>query len=83
MQEDSSSSIKEISSLLPDISKLISAAENITPLASHSESTNKRDFSDAMDTEEEDTSRTPKKKKNEAEGQIVQTIEEDKGKKKI
>ena len=36
-----------------------------------------------MNTEEEDTARTPKKKKNEAEGQLVQTTEEDKGNKNM
>ena len=41
VQEDSSSSVNEITSLMPDISKLISAAEKITPLSSHSKITNK------------------------------------------
>ena len=36
-----------------------------------------------MDTEEEDTTRTPKKQRIEAEGQVVQVIEEDRGKKKM
>ena len=36
-----------------------------------------------MDTEEEDTSRTPKKKIIEEEGQLVQVTKEDKGKKKM
>ena len=42
MQEDSNSSIREIYLLMPDIFKLISSADNITPLASHSERNNKR-----------------------------------------
>ena len=41
VQEDSSSSVNEITSLMPDISKLISVAKNITPLVSHSQRTNK------------------------------------------
>ena len=62
MHEDSNSPIREVVSLFPDISKLISAVDNITPLASHSERTNKRVFSYKMDTGEEDTARTPKNK---------------------
>ena len=63
MQEDNSAQ--------RDLSSVIAAAIQITPLASFSEKTNKRDFSYAMDTEEEDTARTPKKKKIEKEGQLV------------
>ena len=70
MKEDSNSSVREISSLIPDISKLISATENIVPLENHLERTNKRDFLDAMDTEEEDTAITPKKHNTEAKGKI-------------
>ena len=58
-------------------------AEKITPLASYSERTNKRDFSYAMDTKEEDTMRTPKKQRIETKGQLVQAIEEDRSKKKM
>ena len=36
-----------------------------------------------MDTEEEDTSRTPKKQKTEAERQLVQVTDEDKEKKNM
>ena len=64
MQEDSNSYVKEIYWLNPNTSKLISAVENITLLANHSERTNKWDFSNAMDIEEEDTARTPKKQKD-------------------
>ena len=83
MQEDSNSFVREITSLNPDTSKLISTAENITPFSNHSKMTNKRYFSDAMDNEEEDTTRTPKKQKTEVEGQLVQVIDEDKGKNKM
>ena len=41
IQEDSTYSVREIASLQPDTSKLISAYEKITPLASHLERTNK------------------------------------------
>ena len=41
MQGDSNSFVREITSLQPDTSKLISAYEKITPLASHLERTNK------------------------------------------
>ena len=40
-QEDSSSSVKEITSLMPDISKLVVEAVNITPLESNSDKTSK------------------------------------------
>ena len=36
-----------------------------------------------MDTEEEDTARTPKKKKTKAEGQLFHITDENKGKKKM
>ena len=58
-------------------------AEKITPLGSYSEKTNKRDFLEVMDTEEEDTVKTPKKPIIEAKGQLVQSREEDKGKKNM
>ena len=58
---DSSSYVKYITSMMHDISKIIVAATNISPLASHVEKTSKRYISDAMDTEEEDTARTPKR----------------------
>ena len=62
---------------------MFSVAEKITPLGSYSENTNKRDFLDVMDTEEEDTVKTPKKPIIEAEGQLVQSREEDRGKKNM
>ena len=83
MQEGSNSSVKEITSKHPGTSNLVLVAEKITPLASYSEKTNKRDFSDAIDIEEEDTTRTPKKPRIESEGQLVQTTEEDGGKKNM
>ena len=61
MQKDSTSPIKDSSSTQPDPSTIVPAIENITPISSHLERTNKRDFSDAMDTKEEDTSKTPNK----------------------
>ena len=42
---------------------MVPLAERITPIASCSEKRNKIDFSDAMETEEEDTSITPKKQR--------------------
>ena len=41
VQEDSSSSVKDITSFIPNISKLVAAVVNITPLASQSEKTSK------------------------------------------
>ena len=81
MQEDSTSSVKEDSSTHPDLSSIVPATKKITPIASCSERTNKRDLFYAMDTEEEDTTNTPKKNKTEETGKIVQ-VTNDKGKKK-
>ena len=83
IHEDSTSYVREITSPWPGISNLVSVAEKITPLSSCSERTNKRYFSDVMDTEEEDTARTPKKQRIEEEGQLVQVTKEDRGKKKM
>ena len=63
MQQHSNSSMKDSSSTQINPSTIFPAAENITPIESHSKRTNKRDFFDAMDTEEEDTTQTPKKQK--------------------
>ena len=63
MQEDSASSTRKVSSLQLSTSSLILAAKKITLIASWSDRTNKRDFYDAMDTEEEDTTKTSKKQK--------------------
>ena len=68
MQEDSNSSVRDITSLHYETSKLISRSKSIKPFTSHSENTNKQYCSDAMDTQEEGTARTPKKKKTEAKG---------------
>ena len=52
-----------------------------TPIASHSEMTNKRTFSDVMEIEHEDDSITSNKQKVEMEGEMVKVIET-KGEKK-
>ena len=44
MDEDYVSSVKGITSLIPDISKVVSAATKITPLSNYSERTNKREI---------------------------------------
>ena len=80
LDEDSSSPIREVVSLSPDISNFVSAVESITPLASQSEGKNKRDFPKEMDTEEEDSVETPKRQKIETEGQLVLDTTEEKGK---
>ena len=72
MQQGSTSSMREFSSTHPDPSSIVPTAEKITPIEICSERTNKRDFSDAMDAEEEDTAKTPKKQKIEETGQIIQ-----------
>ena len=81
MQEYSTSSVKEFISLQPGTSSMVPTIEIITPIENCSEKTNQRDVYDAMDTEEEDTTRTPKKQKVEEVGQLVQ-ITEVKGKNK-
>ena len=70
-REGSTSSVKEINSLHPSTSNFVLVAEKITPLGSYSEKTNKRDCLDVMDTEEEDTVKTPKNPIIEVEGQLV------------
>ena len=55
MEEDSTSPTQGNNSPPPDTSSLCPAVEKVTPLASVSEHSNKRDFTDVMDIEEEDT----------------------------
>ena len=81
MEEDPSSPPQGNKSPPPGTSSLGLVAENVTPLASVSENCNKRDFSDSMDTEEEDTTNTPKKQKLDDVGKLVQ-VAGGKGKKK-
>ena len=71
MQQDSTSPMKDSSSTQLDPSTIVTVAENITPIASQSERTNKRDFFNDVDTKEEETSKTPKKLKTEETGKIV------------
>ena len=52
IKEDSLSSTPGSSSPQQYLSSIVAAATHITPLASFSENINKREFSDAMDTEE-------------------------------
>ena len=51
-----------------DIFKVVSAATNVTPVASYFDRTNKRELSDPMDIEDEDTGRSPKRHNIEVEG---------------
>ena len=55
--------MREVTSTQPYPSSIVQAAKKITPISSFSERTNKRDFLDVMDTEEDETTKTPKKKK--------------------
>ena len=50
MQDDSTSSMKEVNSLQPGTSSIVPVLERITPIANCCEKTNKRDLSYAMDT---------------------------------
>ena len=63
MKEDPTFPMQGNNSPPPGTSILGLVAEKDTPMASVSKNSNKRDFSDSMDTEEEDTTNTPKNKK--------------------
>ena len=60
---------------------LIATTEVITPIERHLEMTNKRDFSDAMETEQEGSLETTKKQKTETKGELVEVVKTE-GKKK-
>ena len=81
MEQESTSPTHGNNSPPPGTSIQGPTKENITPLASVFEHSNKRDFSDVMDTKEKDTTNTPKKQKLDDAGQLVQGASE-KGKKK-
>ena len=81
MEEYSTFSIHGNNSPPPRTSRLDLATENITPLASVSEHSNKRDFYDVMDTKEEDKSNTQKKQNLEEARKLVHAAG-GKGKKK-
>ena len=83
MQEDPTSLIHGNKSPPLGTSILGPVSEKVTPLASVSEHSNKRDFSDIMDTEEEDTTNTPKKQKQDDAGKMVQVASEKVKKKKV
>ena len=72
MQHGSYSPMKDSIFTQPYPSIIVLEAENITPIASHSKRTNKRDFPDAMDTGEEESAKNPKKQNIEEVGQIVE-----------
>ena len=61
MDEDSNYSVKDISSAMLDISKVVSTATNVSPLAIYSDKTNKQEGSNPMDIEDEDTAMFPKR----------------------
>ena len=71
MEQDSISSFPGNNSSQLNLSNIVAIAGNISSLVSFSGSAKKRGHSDAMDTDEIDTSNTPKKKKVEQEQQIV------------
>ena len=62
MQQESTSRVKYVSVTKLDPLAVVPVVERISPIASHSEMTNKRTFSDAIETEEEDSSQTSKRK---------------------
>ena len=82
MQHGSTSLVKYASVTQPDPLVVVPIAERKSPIASHSKMTNKRTFSNAMETEEEEeSSQFLKKQKIEEEGQMVK-VTNTKGKKK-
>ena len=61
MEEDLTSPLQGNNSPHPNTSSLGLVVEKVTPLASVSEHSNKRDFSTIMDREEEETTNIAKK----------------------
>ena len=57
VHEESSYYVKDITSLMLDISKMVEETVHITPLSSHSKKISKLDLSYSMDIEEEETAR--------------------------
>ena len=53
---------------------MVKATEVVTPIATSSEVTGKRDFSDTIETEEEGILETAKNQNIEAEGELVQVV---------
>ena len=82
MREKSISSILGNNSPQQDISIIVVASTHVTPLSILSGKGNKRDFPEAMDVDEEETSRMPKKLKTENTGKLIQTATNN-GKRKI
>ena len=72
MQEDSLSPALGGSPPQQYLSSIVAASTHITPLVIFSKKVNKRDSLEAMDIDEEDTARTPKKQKIENLGKLVQ-----------
>ena len=63
MLENLASSTQEEGSPQLELSCIIDTTTQITPLVSLSEKENKREYAEAMDVEEGDTTKTPKKQK--------------------
>ena len=83
MEQDSVSSIIGNNYPPMDIYNIVAVASNISSLISFSRISKKREHSGFMDTEEADTTSTPKKKKIGQEGHMVQVKKSSvKGKKK-
>ena len=80
MQQGSISQVQGVNDTQSDPLVIVPTPHAITPITSDFEMNNKRTFSDVMETEHEDNTKTSKKKKVEEEGQIIKVIET-KGKK--
>ena len=70
MQQGSTSPMKYVSSTQRNPLIVVPISERISHISRHSERTNKREFSDAMDTDHKDNT-TSKKQKVESEGELM------------
>ena len=83
MEQDSISSLTRNNSPPMDLSNIVAVSSNISSLTSFLGTSKKREHPDFMDTEEVDTSSTPRKQKTKQEGQMVKVKKSNmKGKKK-
>ena len=73
MSEESSSFALVDVSPQPNLSYIIATATQITTLASLFDRENKREYPEAMDVEEEEMTRTPKKQKIEESDELAQS----------
>ena len=83
MQQNSTSPVKYDSLTRPNRLTVAWVVEVVTPPTTHSEMIHKRTFSYVMDIEQEEHLETPKKQKNESEGQLIKVTKTEGKKKQI